>query len=53
LPNTSFELGSIAKRAPFFVGGAFIAQLGAEHWFAKPWVFLSILAVLALAHCAV
>ncbi|HOY29690.1 MAG TPA: acyltransferase [Flavobacteriales bacterium] len=48
-PHTSFELDRIARLSPFFVGGVIIAQLGAEHWFAKPWVFLSILAVLALA----
>jgi peptidoglycan/LPS O-acetylase OafA/YrhL len=48
-PHTSFELDRIARLSPFFVGGAIIAQLGAEHCFARPWVFLSILAVLTLA----
>jgi peptidoglycan/LPS O-acetylase OafA/YrhL len=48
-PHTSFELDRIARLSPFFVGGAIIAQLGAEHCFARPWVFLSTLAVLGLA----
>jgi peptidoglycan/LPS O-acetylase OafA/YrhL len=49
LPNTSFELGSIAKRAPFFIGGAFIAYAQLEKWFSQPMVFLSLLSVLVLA----
>jgi peptidoglycan/LPS O-acetylase OafA/YrhL len=48
-PHTSFELDRIARLSPFFVGGALIAQLRWEHWFARPWVFLSTLAVLTLA----
>jgi peptidoglycan/LPS O-acetylase OafA/YrhL len=48
-PHTSFELDRIARLSPFFVGGAIIAQVSAERWFAKPWVFLSTLTVLILA----